>query len=603
MKNGSFLVGDWRVEPNTNLLLQNGTTVRLEPKVMSLLVFLSENAGEVVSKDKLLEAVWEDVFVTEQVLKVSVSELRKALDDDAKNPRFINTIPKKGYQLIAEVKPFEEIAEVETAKSKNWFWAGGVLALVVIGAIAFWFLSTSQTPAKSVNSIAVLPLRDISENEREEFFSEGLTEAIITNLARGNLKVISPRSTLVYKNSDKKASQIAAELNVETLLEGTILRSGEKIRLSINLIDGKTEQVLWAESYERNLSEILELQAKFSQDIARQINLKLSPQTPVIAKVNPEAYENYLKGRYLWNQRTHEGIQKSIDYYKRAIELAPDTSFFHSGLADSYILLAFYSPNGSREFYEKGKESALKALELDKDSAKAHTSLAGVLHKYELDWAGAEHEFQKAIEINPNYPTAHQWYAIYLMAKGEHEKALAEINKALELDPFSLVMRGDKGWLLYVAGRYDEAIEQFKAVNELDSNRLGSYLLILAYCKKEKFDEAFAEVNLELKRKGENPFFLSLLIYAEALAGRKNEALANLEKLKKMPQNDIPAFQYALVYSALSDKERAIDYLEKVVENRSSWQPFLKNEPSLESLRTHPRFQKLMNRLGFPLTP
>ena len=605
MKNGAFLVGDRQVDPQANLLVRNGTTVRLEPKVMSVLVMLSENAGRVVSKEELLDAVWENVFVSEQVLKVTVSELRKALADDARNPRFINTIPKKGYQLIAEVKPVTAATEprrMAQVSAPKLVCILGLAALTAILIIAFGFFSLGRgggTSVRSFNSIAVLPLRDISRPAAEEFFSEGLTESITANLAKGQLKVISPRSTLSYKNSDKKAAQIAAELNVETLLEGTILRNGEKVRLSVNLLDGKTGEILWTKTYERNLSDIFELQANFSGDIARQINLKLVPSIARNRRVNPQAYDNYLKGRFFWNKRKPDAMLRSLEFYQKAVEIEPENGLYYSGIADTNILLAFYSPNGSEEYYQKAQAAARRAIELDYSLAEAHTSLGGILHKYELDWAGAESEFQTAIELNPSYPTAHHWYALYLMSKGEHTRALAEIDRALELDPFSLILRGDRGWILYVAGRYDEAIAEMKTLNEMEGGHLGSYLLIVAYCKKGMFDEAVALANQVLARYEGKPNFVSLLAYAQALAGRRAEALENLEKLKKMSPENLSAFQLAIVYSALGDREQALEHLEKVVENRSSWQPFLHNEPLLEPLRTEPRFQKLMQKLGF----
>jgi TolB-like protein/DNA-binding winged helix-turn-helix (wHTH) protein/Flp pilus assembly protein TadD len=604
MENGSFLVGDWRVDPQANLLTRNGSAVRLEPKMMSVLLLLAENAGQVVSKEKLLDVVWKDVFVSEQALKVTISELRKALADDARNPRFINTIPKKGYQLIAEVKPVTAAAEPQRAAkvgAPKFVWILALAALTAILSIALVFFSprSGDVSVRSFNSIAVLPLRDISRPPAEEFFSEGLTESVTANLAKGQLKVISPRSTLSYKNSDKKAAQIAAELNVETLLEGTILRSGEKVRLSVNLLEGKTGEILWTKTYEQNLSDIFEMQADFSADIAQQINLKLVPSSARNRRVNPEAYDNYLKGRFFWNKRKPDAMLRSLEFYQKAVEIEPDNGLYYSGIADTNILLAFYSPNGSEEYYQKAQAAARKAIELDYSLAEAHISLAGILHKYELDWAGAESEFQTAIELNPSYPTAHHWYALYLMSKGDHARALAEINRALDLDPFSLVLRGDRGWILYVAGRYDEAIAEMKILNEMEGGHLGSYLLIVAYCKKGMFNEAITLANQVLSKFEGKPNYVSLLAYAQALSGRRAEALENLEKLKTMSPEQLSAFQLAIVYSALGDREQALDHLEKVVENRSSWQPFLHNEPLLEPLRNEPRFQKLVQKLGF----
>ncbi|HJU56213.1 MAG TPA: winged helix-turn-helix domain-containing protein [Pyrinomonadaceae bacterium] len=613
--NHEFSVGEWIVQPRQNIISRNGTRVRLEPKIMSLLVFLAENSSEVVSKDKLLETIWGGTFVTEQVLKVAVSELRKALGDNARQPRYINTVPKKGYQLIAEIGPVNDSGgsnppapkETSVPAWPRWgsrFWILTAIALVIIGAVGiFKFAFESNPPpsvvkSKAINSVAVLPLKNLTDDRTEEFFADGLTEAISTDLAELKpLRVISPSSMMRYKNADKPLEQISQELNVESLLEGSVLRSGERIRLTIRLINAADGQNMLAKTYERDLKDILKIQAELSSDIAQQVQLKLVPQKAQ-SQVDPQAYETYLKGRYFWNKREVENIEKSIGYFEQAIALEPGQGLFHSGLADAYILLAFYSPSGDKDYYQKAKDSAQRALALDETLAEAHTSLAAVLHKHELDWEGAQREFQKAIELNPNYPTAHQWYAIYLISKGEYVKAVAEIDKALELDPLSLIMRTDRGWILYVGRRYEESIAQLRQTIELDPSFGAYYFLILAYGQNGMRHEAVAEANKALARQ-RAPEYLALLSYAQALAGNRDAAMATLKELKKTPGDRTPVYETAVAYSALGDKQKALDFLERVPLESSSWQAFLKTQPELADLHSEPRFQGLLRRIGF----
>ena len=579
---------------------------------MSLLVCLAEHAGAVVTKEVLLETVWADTFVSEQVLKVTVSELRKALNDSARNPRYINTISKKGYQLIApvhyangnlqtvefrgETKPIGE-------QAANRSWIGPVIAisLIIVGAItigAFAFFGTRPpiTSSGPIKSIAVLPLQNVSSDGTADFFADGLTEAINNDLAGlSALRVISPRSSMQYKSSAKSPAQISRELNVEALLEGSVLRSGERVRLTVRLISANGEN-LWAKTYERDFRDVLAIQAELSSDIARRVKLKIIPSATK-PQVNSEAYEAYLKGRYFWNKRNIQNIERSLDYFQQAVAIDPNQALFHSGLADAYTLLAFYRHEGDGENYEKAKAAARRALFLDENLAEARTSLAAVLHKHDLDLSGAGREFQKALDLNPNYATAHQWYAIYLISIGEYERAVAEIDNALELDPLSLVMRTDRGWILYVCRRYEESIAQLRQVIELESRFAAHYFLILAYAKHGMHNEAIAEAKLATSRY-DGPEFISLLAYAQAVAGSRGEAAVTLKKLKQLPAAKLPIYETALAYIALDEKSKALELLERVPQESSSWQAFLGTQPELDPLRSDPRFQALLPRLS-----
>ncbi len=605
-----FRIGEWLVNPQTNLLSNNGNAVRLEPKVMALLAYLAQHKGQVISKEQLLNTVWADTFVSEQVLKVAISELRKALGDDAKQPRFINTIPKRGYQLIAPVNldsstpTSEQITQTASSKRRRSPVVFLLITLLVLLAALWWLIQSASRPDRAaqpqaIRSLVVLPLKNLSGDANEEYFADGLTEAMTTDLAKlDSWRVISTASAMQYKQRHATPAQIARELQVEALLEGSVLRVGDRVRLNIRLIEAASEQHLWAETYERNVTDLLALQAEMAADVARAVSGKLRP--PAAPRtLNPTAYEAYLKGRFFWNQRTYEAIEKSLTNFQQAVAADPNEALYYSGLADAYTLLAFYAPNGSRELYTKAKEAAQRALELDESVAEAHTSLAGILHKFDMDWAAAEREFQRALQLNPNYPTAHQWYAIYLISKGEFDRALAEIDRALEIDPHSLIIRTDKGWLLYAARRYEEATTLLKQVLERDA-KFGSYFLILAYNQQGQHGEALAEAERVLASGNRSPNYVSLLGYTQARAGNRKAALAALAELQRMPAQSVPAYQFALLYLALGDKEQALGWLEKIHEQHSSWQPFLRVEPELDDLQSDPRFQAYLQKLGLP---
>lgn len=602
-----FFIGNWRVEPQTNSISNNEKEFRLEPRLMSLLITLAENAAEVVSKEDLLDKVWKDVFVTEQVLKVSISELRKSLNDDARKPIYIKTIPKKGYQLIAPIsfkeKPDKQNQTINSSKSgktkkskKLIFSFVSLGVLVLLATISFWYLLDKNEHKIASNSIAVLPLRDISENKSEEFFSEGLTETLTTHLAKSkNLKVISPRSALNYKDSKKTIAEIAKELKVESLLEGTILRNGDNVSLNLRLINASSEKIVWAETYQKSLTDIFDLQSEIFSDISKQFIVEINSPKVIKAKVNAEAYEAYLKGRYLWNKRNPDDIKQSLIYFQKAIELEPNTSLFHTGIADAFTVLAFYAPDSKENYHQKAKDNAKKALELNKNSAEAHSSLGAILHKYDVDWENAEKQFQTAVEINPNYPTAHQWYGIYLASTNRCVESLNHIDKAIELDPLSMVMRTDKGWLLYMCDKNDEALDNLEDVHKLNPNFGATYFLILAYTQNGLFDKAIKLAEESIPNKGNDSAYVLLSAYSKALAGRKTEAE---NQLKSFSSKYDYFYEKGLVNLALGKDEKAIDYLEKVVERKSSWQPFLKSQPELKKLHSNKRFQNLMKKLN-----
>ena len=616
---GNFRIGEWLIATRANTISAGDRAIHLEPKVMGVLAHLASHAGDVVPKESLLQSVWADTFVSEHVLKVAVSELRKALGDDARNPQFIETIPKSGYRLIAPVSPAEAADEdvaVEPAPDtcpgrRRWRLAAAILLPPALLLLAWQLTTLRRLPPngrepRAINAVAVLPLKDLNGNPEGEYFADAMTDQLITDLARvGSLRVISRTSAMQYKDARKPLPEIARELNVDAVIEGSVLRSGDRVRVTVQLIEAATDQHLWAESYERDLRDIISLQRGLAADAARRVSGRVfreaRPTLPGARPVEPLAYEAYIKGRFFWNQRTDEGLRKSVGYLEEAISRDPEYALAHAGLASAYTVLGFNSPVAPHDAYPKARRAALRALELDPSLGEAHTALGAIKHKYDLDWVGAEASYRKALELDPGYATAHQWYAIYLMSRARFDESLEELRKAQELDPLSLIIRVDRGWVLYAARRYEEAIAELRQAFEMNPRFPGSYFLVLAYAKNRMYDEALAELNRVTGLQGESPVYASLRGYVHALAGRRTEALKVLGELNRRSRDDhsMP-YQFALLHAALGDDAQAVGWLEQIHSARSSWQPFLSVEPELDGLRSAPRFQALLREIGPP---
>ncbi len=460
---------------------------------------------------------------------------------------------------------------------------------------------------KRIRSLAVLPLANLSRDPEQEYFADGMTEALITDLSKiGALKVISRTSAMRYKGSEKSVPEIARELNVDAILEGSVLRVAERVRITAQLIHAATDEHVWAESYERNLSDVLALQSDVARAIAEEIKIKLTPQEQVrlasARALNPEAHDAYLRGRFHWNKRAEAAVKKAIEYFQQAIESDPGYAMAYVGLADAYSILGYYGLLPPKESFPKAKAAALRALELDNTLGEAHTSLGYALYYYDWDWVAAEKEFQRALELNPRYPEAHLWYGNPLTGMGRHEEALSYARRARELDPLSVLIIAAVGWLAYYARQYGETIEQCRKAIEMDPNFAPAHLWLgMALEQTGKYDEALEESQKAVAFSGGSPHYRASLGYTYALSGRADEARKVLDELNELSgRMYVSPYYRAEIHAGLGEREEALACLGKAYEERANLLVFLKVEPRLDPLRGEPRFQALLRRMNFP---
>jgi TolB-like protein/Flp pilus assembly protein TadD len=503
----------------------------------------------------------------------------------------------------------------------RWWWAAMTgIALVAVLAVLLGMNVASlrdrlvtavgarhSAPLPKIESIAVLPLANLSGDPEQEYFADGMTEELITDLGKiSALRVISRTSVMQYKGTKKPMPEIARELNVDAMVEGSVLRSGGRVRITAQLIQANPEKHLWAESYERDLRDVLALQGEVARDITNEIQIKLTPQQQArlasARPVNPGAYELYLKGRYEWNKRTEQGLKKGMQYFKDAIAQDPNYAAAYAGLADSYHVLADngFLPAGDAE--PKAKVAALKALEIDGDLAEAHASLAGPLADFDRDWTGAERECRRAIELNPGYATAHHFYALFLSNLGRHDEAIREIEEARKLDPLSVRINANVGLVLYLARQYDAAIEQLRKTLELEPNDVASHAYLgWTYLQKGMHQEAVAEFQKAVNQQIGSLAPIAGLAQAYAVAGKRDEARRVLNQVKALSgQKFVVPYQIATIYVGLGEREEAFAWLERAFEAHDSKLGALNVDPSLDSLRSDPRFQDLLRRMNFP---
>ncbi len=565
-------------------LRKSGMKLRLQGQPLQVLAILLEHAGELVTREELRSQIWTaDTFVDfDHSLHNAVARLREVLGDSAEAPRYIETLPRRGYRFIAQVGA----TNVDDSGSR---------------------VSLRAADARQIRSIAVLCLEDLSGDSSHDYFADGMTEALITSLAKIKaLRVISRTSAMQYKGVRKSLPQIARELNVDSVIEGSVLRCGDRIRITAQLIHASNDEHLWAESYERDFRDILSLQSEIARQVADKVKIILTPEEHASLgknrQVNPEAHELYLKARYHWNKRSEEGVRKALSYFRRAIDFDPTDAQAHAGLADVYNILGYYNSLPPMEAYAEAKASALKALQLDNSLAEPHATLGVIKRDFEWDWAGAEVEFQRAIEISPGFAEAYHWNSTLLSMMGKHSEALQEKRRALALDPLSVVIRSDLGRMFYFSGDYDRALEQYRAALDMDPN-FGSAHLWLAnvYEQKGQFEDALAELQTGMRLSSDSTYALAKWGHACGVAGKADEARAALHQLhERSKQNYVSPYDISMVHLGLNELDEAFAWLEKAFEDRSIWLGYLNVEPQLDRLRSDPRFQSLRHRVGLP---
>ena len=601
-------------------LRKQGVRIKLQEQPFHVLTVLLRRPGALVTREELRSQNWPaDTFVDfDNSLNTAINKLREALGDSADNPRFIETLPRRGYRFLASVSGIEWDArgyrngEVGSGM-RRFRWTVALVSFAVIAAALFVLnvfrvrdriLGSTRIPP--IQSLAVLPLTNLSGDPDQEYFSDGMTDALITDLAQmGSVKVISRTSIMRYKKTDKPLPEIARELNVDGIVEGTVQRSGGRVRITAQLIHGLSDKHLWANTYKRDLRDVLALQDEVARAIVGEIRIKVAPQDQVVKATrhaaNPEAYDLYLRGLVY---SRHEGVDSkraSVDYFNRAIQLEPEWAEPYAQLARSYDWIA--GTGGHPEFYPKAKAAALDAIRMDDSLAEAHTALAFSLFNYDWDWAGAAREYQRALQLNPNYSEAHHAYAELLMASGKNNEAVSEIERAEELDPLLPALRVNVGMVYSCVGRHDAAIEQLRNTTRLNPDYdVGYSGLGIAYLRKAMYPEAIANLEKALDMDKDDPDVILDVVelaYGYAAAGRKNEARKMLSELEKAEAKGRSLELYS-IYFALGEKERGLAWLEKAFKDKSESLLYLRCWPEFDRMRADPRFADLVRRVGIP---
>ena len=613
-------------------LTKEGKRLRLQEQPFRLLALLLERPGELVTREEVRQRLWPQTIVDfDHGLNKAISKVRDALGDSAEKPRFIETVARRGYRFLADVAIVRNgrpepairagaatavsavpIADEVLALPKKrlhglpWTTVGIVLAVLLALAVSWLFYSTRYS-GPAIRSLAVLPLANLSNDRSQDYFADGMTDELITHLGQiSALRVISRTSVMPYKGAQKPLAQIARDLNVQAVVEGSIFRAGDRVRISVQLIRVPADQHLWAQSYEGDLRDALALQSQVAQAIADQIRVTVSREERAALKksksVDPAAYDAYLKGRYYWNKRTADGLTQAIAYFKSSI--AADSSYAqaYSGLADAYALAGDWKFGllAPAEAFPQAKAAANEALALDDSLAEAHTSLAFVLDLYYWDWDSAQKEYTLAIGLNPGYANAHHWYAWHLFVVGRNAEALFEMRRAESLDPLSLVNRADVADALCVARLFDDAVLQSRRALALDpSFGIGHFQLGQALVQEHQYDEAIAEFQKAIELSGHLAAFDANLANAYAISGRKAEALAILKDLEaRSSLNPAVDANVALIYVGLGDTDAAMTWLNKAYDAR--FNPSILLRPAFDPLRSSAQFQQLRRRVGLP---
>ncbi len=630
---------EFRLDAQNRVLRRGGTTLPITPKAFDLLLLLIQNSGRIVTKDELMKAVWPNSFVEESNLTQTIFMVRKALDETA-GRRYILNVQGQGYRFLVPVTETANCVAVMEApeidglllppsvgsvpeihshprRARHWrsaFIASGAVVLVVVLTSAVWIWRSRRAPIEQPHRtmLAVLPFENFTGDAGQEYFSDGLTEEMISQLGDlnpGHLGVIARTSVMHYKHSQESIPQIGKDLGVQYVIEGSVRRDSERVRITAQLIQIKDQSHVWAREYDRDLGHLLELQSEVAREVANEIEFSLSGRRPIEATRNAaapvlgaksyEAYDLYLKGRYFWNKRTAEGFRQAGDYFQQAIDKDPNYGRAYAGLADTFSLMSAWYLGPQNELMPKARTAALRALELDESLAEAHASLALIRENYDYDWSGSEKEFRRAIQLGPQYATAHQWYAEFLSWQGRFEEAFAESDQARQLDPLSLIITSDYASILYRSRQYDSALKQCQSVLELDPNFDHAWILMIpSYLRLGRYDEAVSLFNRWADRE-QGPWKWAWRADVYGRSGHAEEArraLATLEQVSGSRADRIPMLLQA--YSGTGQKERLIELLEKAYSEHSNAVVQIKVDPMYDGIRGDPRFEDLLRQVG-----
>jgi len=633
--------GPFRLDPNRHRLFCGDEAVALSPKAIQTLILLVENRGKLLEREALMDALWPHMIVEDANLTVAVSQLRKALNQNGDKAEFIETIPRVGYRFVADIcevikepaplipqerKRLQPIADNIEAKEttiappqlqakisllseqrsslrmqRTLIVALALCLITAVGAIAYHFVRSSGSAPANIGSVAVLPLKNLTGDPSAEYFSDGITESIISELSKvPELKVISRTSVFIFKGKDIDPIEAARRLGVASIVEGSFLKSTDRIRIQLRLVAATDGHIIWSgDSYERAAADIFEVQDEISCNVVQQLRPVLCAGKPArFSTENVAAYEAYLKGRYYMGQRTAEGLMKAIQFFQQATEIDANYALAYCDLAESYKLAVWYVPMPASEAVPKLQMAAIKAIELDSSLAEAHTAMAEV-YSFQWRWKESLAENERAITLNPGYGAGHHHVALALALIGRNAEALTHIERARELDPLSLIINTDFGWVYYLGRRYDEAIAQYQRALELDPNfTLAHFDLALAYSALGHHDKAIAEMQ---NTRGRGPEYLAGLGYLYAVAGQRTEALTRLAELQRLAkQQYVPPYHFAWIYVGLGDKDKAIALLQQVYAEHTQHVVDFKTLPMFDSLRSDERFQELVQKVGLP---
>jgi TolB-like protein/DNA-binding winged helix-turn-helix (wHTH) protein len=627
-------------------LRKQGRKLKLQTQPCQVLKLLLEHPGEVITREEFRKRLWpEDTFVDfDHSLNTAMRRLREVLNDSPDNAIFIETLQRRGYRFIAPVtpvRPLELAAEAvspshladtllavadapnpaealeKTRSRAPWRYAGVILASLFVGAalgLSAGWLMVRRSPAPEakskplqVRSLAVLPLENIAATPGQEYLADGMTDELIASLAKvRSLRITSRTSSMEYKGTRKPLSEIARELNVDAVVEGTVQRSGGNVRITAELVQTSSDRALWAETYENQVGDILALQQQVANAIVRQIQIELTPQEQQALtapqSISPEAYEDYLKGKYYWNGRSEAALTKAINYFELATKDEPQYALAYAGLADCYSIIgaAIVGTVPAKEVAPKAEAAAIRAIELGPNLAESQTAMATVRLNYDWDWAGAERGFRRAIELNPAYATAHQRYSLYLIAMDRKDESVAEMQRALSLEPLSDSMNFSLGWRLYMARRYDPAIQQLRTAIAMNPSRALAHMVLgQAYEQKGAYPQAAAELTQAVELTHRSAPMIAALAHLYAISGRQDRARELLKELIYPTHREyVSPFYIALVYAGLNNHAESLLWLDKAVGDRSNPCIFLRVDPEFDNLRKDPAFMTMLNRFA-----